>query len=139
METKNLTFGEGVVEVTIIDNIIYMKTLMLYTDEMAMEMTRYLDKIIDLIPSNLIRIWDSSHLPSECFKLTEQCVETIVRWSQGVKERSPDSRVYFIAQEPLIFGISRMYELQTNAETMNVTVLNSIDELPDDIRTKLPI
>ncbi len=43
-----------------------------------------------------------------------------------------------ITHEALIFGISRMYELQSSNEAMDVIVLQSIDELPEEIRTKLP-
>ena len=137
MKKETLKFGEGIVEITLIDNIIYMKTLCLYHDEIAMEMTRYLDKIIDQIPGNPIRVWDSTDLSSEFFKLTNECVKKIVNWSQKIKGKKPGSKAYFIAPEPLIFGISRMYEMQAKDEIMDVIVLNSIDELPKEIRAKI--
>ena len=138
MDTKTLTFGESVVEVTVIDNIIYMKALNLFTNETIKEMTRHLDTIIDSIPANLIRIWDSSQISSERFKVTSQYIKTMTKWAQEVKERRPGSTVYFIAKEPAIYGSSRMYELRTRDEKMDVIVLKSIDELPDDISIKLP-
>ena len=138
MATETLTFGEGIVEVTVIDNVIYMRILDVYTDDMAMEMTRYLDKIMDHIPEKPIRIWDSSKLPAASFKLSSQCVKSISDWSKGVKARKPGSRAYFIAKDPLIFGVARMYEIQSSDEAMDIIVLKSIDELPEEIRSKIP-
>jgi len=138
MVTETLTFGEGIVEVTVIDNVIYMRILHVYTDDMAMEMTHYLDKIIDRIPEKPIRIWDSSELPAGSFKLSGECVKSISDWSKGIKVRKPGSRAYFIAKDPLIFGISRMYEIQASDEAMDIMVLKSIDELPEEIRSKIP-
>jgi len=138
MPTETLRFGEGTVQVTIIDNVIYVRVLHGYNDDMAIEMTRYLDKIIDHIPEKPIRIWDSSKLPAGSFKLSSQCVKFISDWSRGVKARKPGSRAYFIAKEPLIFGVSRMYQMQSSDEAMDVIVLKSIDELPHEIRSKIP-
>ena len=138
MDTKTLTFGESVVEVTVIDNIIYIKALNLFTNETIKEMTRYLDTIIDSIPADLIRIWDSSQISSERFKVTSEFIKSITTWTEEVKERRPGSTVYFIAKEPAIYGSSRMYELRTRDENMDVIVLKDIDDLPSDIRIKLP-
>ena len=68
MATETLRFGERTVQVTVIDKVIYMRILHGYSDDMAIEMTRYLDKIIDHIPGKPIRIWDSSKLPAGSFK-----------------------------------------------------------------------
>jgi len=65
-------------------------------------------------------------------------VKFISDWSKGVKARKPGSRAYFIAKEPLIFGVSRMYQMQSSDEAMDVIVLKSIDELPQEIRSKIP-
>jgi hypothetical protein len=138
MTKETLTFNKGVVEVTIIDNIIYMKPLKLFNDDIAIEMTKYLDKIIDNIPGNLVRIWDSSGLPSGFFLMTREGVGQIVSWSKGIEKKRSHSTDYFIANHPLAFGMSRMYQLQAN-DTMGVSVLRSFDELPDEIKTKLTI
>jgi len=137
MKQETLKIGEAIIEVTFIDNIIYMKTLHMYTDETATEMTKYLDKIIDQIPHKPIRIWDASELPSECFKLTSECVQKIANWSQKIKDTRPGSQAFFIAPEPFIYGISRMYEMQARDKAMDVIVLKSFDELPEGIRIKL--
>lgn len=138
MKRETLKISEAIIEVTIIDNIIYMKTLHMYTDDVAVEMTKYLDKIIDQIPHNPIRVWDASDLPSECFKLTSKCVNKIVNWSDKLKKTRPGSQAFFIASKPSIFGISRMYEMQASNDSMDVMVLKSIDELPQEIKNKLP-
>ncbi|MDH4099285.1 MAG: hypothetical protein OEV28_01765 [Nitrospirota bacterium] len=138
MTSETLKFDKGIIEVTVVDNIIYMKVLHLYTDEMAIEMTRYLDKVFARISGNPVRVWDSSALSAESFKLSSQCVEQISNWSLRIKSQRPGSRVYFIAKESSIYGVSRMYALKAGNENMDVMVLRSIDELPQDIRAKIP-
>ncbi|MCX5900452.1 MAG: hypothetical protein NTX06_06920, partial [Proteobacteria bacterium] len=78
---ETLDFGEGEVEISIVDNIIYLKTLRLYTDAIAREMMRYLEKIIHTTPRSTIRVWDARSLSSDSFKLTGQCVQEAVAWS----------------------------------------------------------
>jgi hypothetical protein len=138
MATETLRFGEGTVEVTVNDNVIFMKTLGLYTDEMAMAMTRYLDRAIAAVPSNPVRIWDSSDLPAGSFRLSSECVKAISHWSRGIKEKRPGSKAYFIARDPLIFGVSRMYQLQAADENMDVIVLKRVEDLPPDLRARIP-
>ena len=70
MRQETLDFGEGSVEVTIIDNIIYMKALRSYTDDIALKMIHYLDAVIDQIPGPTIRIWDSRTIHPNNFHLT---------------------------------------------------------------------
>lgn len=136
---ETLKFGEWVVEVTLIDNIIYIKALNFFNDDIAIAITRYLDKIIEQIPDNPIRVWDSTCLSSGNFKVSIKCIQKIISWSQGIKSNKPGSKAYFIAPEPLIFGMSRMYELQASDETMVVHVIKSINELPIEIKEKIPV
>ena len=137
MKRQTLKFDECVIESILVDNIIYLKTLGIYTDNVAIKMTEYLDDVFSQIPSPPIRIWDSTDLPSECFKLSNECVKNIVGWSNKIKIKKPGSKSFFIAPKPLIFGVSRMYEIQASDARMDVKVLRSIDELPDEIREKI--
>ncbi|OGT31866.1 MAG: hypothetical protein A2W28_03540 [Gammaproteobacteria bacterium RBG_16_51_14] len=139
MKKKTLKFGEGIIEVTVIDNIIYIKALHFFNDDIVTETIRYIDKIIKQIPHNPIRVWDSTCLSSKTFKVTSECIQNVVNWSQGIKSNKPGSKAFFIAPEPLIFGISRMYELQASDEKMDVQVIKNIDELPIEIREKIPV
>ena len=138
MRKETLKFGECVIKVIIIDNIIYLKTLHNYTDKAAIEMTKYLDKVISQISHKPIRVWDSSDLSSECFRLTTECVTIIVEWSQKIKKEKPGSQSFFIAPTPVIYGMSRMYEIQANDHEMEIMVVKSIDDLPHEILSKLP-
>jgi hypothetical protein len=135
---ETLDFNGGKVEVSVIDNVIYMKVVHFYNDDIAMAMTRYLDKVIDEIPNEPIRVWDSGDLSQKSFQLTSECIKAIAKWSDGVKSRRPGSKAYFIAREPLVFGISRMYQMLAGDDKMDVQVLKSIDELPKEIREKIP-
>jgi hypothetical protein len=137
MKKETLTFDECIINVILIENIIYLKTLGMYTDNAAIGMTKYLDNVISQIPGSPIRIWDASDLSSECFQLTTKCVQEIVKWSQKIKSARPGSKAFFIAPTPLIFGVSRMYEIQSSDDTMDVMVLKSFKELPKEIRAKL--
>lgn len=136
---ETLDFGEGEVEISIVDNIIYLKTLRLYTDAIAREMMRYLEKIIHTTPRSTIRVWDARSLSSDSFKLTGQCVQEAVAWSDKIKREKPGSKAYFITTEPLIFGTTRMYTIQADDKDMGFEVIRSIDELPDEIRKKLSL
>ena len=138
MKRQKLKFDECVIDSILVDNIIYLKTLGIYTDNVAIKMTKYLDDIFSQIPSPSIRIWDATDLPSECFKLSNECVKKIVGWSNKIKITNPGSQSFFIAPKPLIFGVSRMYELQAKDDKMDIKVLRSMDELPNEIREKIP-
>ena len=138
MKRQTLKFDDCVIESILVDNIIYLKTSGIYTDNAAIKMTKYLDDVFSQIPSPPIRIWDSTDLPSECFKLSKECVKKIVDWSNKIKIMKPGSQSYFIAPKPLIFGVSRMYELQASDDKMDVKVLRKMDELPKKIREKIP-
>ena len=129
--------GEGVIEVDVIDNIIYVKIFHVNNDEIAMGTIDYVDKIIDRIPGSSIRIWDFSELPSKSFMVTNDCIKRIIAWSEGIKRKRPGSKAYFIAPEPLLFGMARMYQIQASDERMDVIVLRNIDELPTEIREKI--
>jgi hypothetical protein len=138
MKQETLDFGEGSVEITIIDNIIYMKTLRSYTDAIAMKMIHYLDNIIDQIPQATIRIWDSRNIHPNNFILTSGCVRRVAEWSKGVNAKKPGSQVYFITSRSVLFGISRMYQMQASNDKMEVVVLDNPDQLPAEIRKKIP-
>ncbi len=138
MMRKTFDFDVGRAELSVNDNVIYIKTFGLYTDEIALEMTQHLDVVIDNIPEAPIRVWDSCELSSENFKLTKQGIEKIINWAKKIKDEKPGSQAYFIAHEPLIFGISRMYELQVSDEKMDVIVLKRLTDLPQKIQEKLP-
>ena len=137
MQRQTLDFGAGKVELSVVDNIIYLKIFGVYTDEMALEMTRRLDGIIKTVPGTPIRIWDGSQLRAEDFRLSTQVLEQISSWAERIKERKPGSKAYFIAREPFIFGTSRMYELQVGDEQLEVEVLHHFNELPKEIREKI--
>lgn len=72
MKRETLKIGDAIIDVTLIDNIIYMKTSNMFTDEAATEMTKYLGKIIEQIPHKPIRVWDASELPSEGFQVDKR-------------------------------------------------------------------
>ncbi len=139
MKKETLDFGEGSVEITIIDNIIYMKALRSYTDDIALKMIRYLDKIIDQIPQATIRIWDSRTIHPNNFHLTNDCVRRAADWSKSVNARKPGSKIYFLTSRSLLFGISRMHEMQASSDTLEISVLSDPDQLPAEIRMKIPL
>ena len=138
MEKEIMEFGEGVIEFYNRESFVYFKILNLFNDEMAMEMTRFIDKHIMGRPEFSVMVWDLSEIPSKKYKITTQCTKRIVRWSDGIKINKFDTKSYFIAPEPLIFGTARMYEIQATDENRELIVLKSIEELPEHIRCKIP-
>jgi hypothetical protein len=139
MRHEKLDFDEGSVEVTVIDNIIYMKTLRSYTDAIATAMLHYLDPIIEQIPEPTIRIWDSRTIHPNNFHLTSSFVRRAAAWSKGINAKRPGSKVYFLTNRSLVFGISRMYEMQASTKHLEIVVLSDPDQLPVEIRKKIPL
>ena len=138
MKKEIMKFDEGVIEFYNLESFVYFRVLNLFNDKMAMELSRFIDKHIMERSEFSIRVWDLSALPSNKYRITPQCTEWVVRWSEGVKIKKPNTESYFIAPEPLIYGTARMYEIPATDENMKLTVMRSIEELPEHIRCKIP-
>jgi len=114
MPQETLKFGEGVAEITIIDNLIYIRVLHAHNDGLAMGVIEYIDKIIDQIPSNLIRVWDASSLSAKSFNLSNECVRKVIAWSNSlisvrIVSSPPSGRAFpFVALKNLA-AFDRLY------------------------------
>ena len=138
MRQEVLHSNEGSVEITAVDNVIYMRVRGCHTDAMAFQMTQYLDKAMDQLSGPTIRVFDTRGILPDKFRLTSDCVQKIARWSKATSAKRPGSEAYFITEHPLLFGMARMYELQADDDKFHAFVLKSFDELPASIREKLP-
>ena len=139
MEKTTLNFPDALAEVVTVDNIIYIRVSGIYTDAVAMELIRYLEPIIEQIPINPIRVWDASGIPTEGFKLSSECIDSIAQWGRKIKSKKTGSLAYMISPTWISYGMSRMYALKSGLESTGVIVIHNIDELPEEIRRRLPL
>jgi len=138
VKKETVKFDEGIIDIYQMDFFVYFKILNIFNDEMAIEMTRYIDRNIMERPEFSVLVWDLYDVPSESYKITSECTTKIANWSNRIKKKKPGTKSYFIAPELLIYGTARMYELQTGDEAREVVVLKNIEELPKEIRDSIP-
>ena len=136
---KTLEFDNAKLDVSLIDNLIYIHVSGVYRDELALKLIEYLDEVIDRIPDSHIRVWDGRGIPADAYLLSTKCIQQIASWSKGIKAKRPGSVVYMVATSDASYGMTRMYQIISNLEENGVIVLRSIDELPPTIREKLHI
>jgi hypothetical protein len=134
-----LRFGESVVEITTVDEIIHLRVTGAYTDEMALAMLEQMDRLIEAMPGDPVRVWDASGIPADSFLLTSECIDAVARWAVTLKQRRPGSMAYMISPTLVSFGMARMYGMKSELEPEGVRVLRSVDELPAGIRERLPV
>jgi len=139
MKTHRLEVGEAVVEITVVDDIIYAKGLNLIDDATAIALINYIRSILDET-SHTVRVYDASSISSDRFVLSSKLIGELAFRARQMNANAPEcSNIYFIAPEPLIFGLARMLEMQAANESVIYHVVNSIDDLPEVIRSKLPV
>ena len=136
---KTLEFDNAKLNVSLIDNLIYIRVSGVYTDEVALKLIQYLDELIDRIPDSHIRVWDGSGIAKEAYQLSTKCIQQIASWSRGILAKRPGSVVYMVATNDVSYGMTRMYQIISTLEENGVIVLRSIHELPPAIREKLHI
>ena len=137
MKKETINFGDRVVELTIVENVIHIKPMHYFDHELVTALGRRIDEIVEQVPGIPVRVWDSSCLLPGTFKVTQRGIDQMVLWSKRIQTTIPDSAAYFIAPDPLVFGMSRMYEMRAESEYLKVYVVRSIDELPDAIKEKI--
>ena len=136
---ETLRFANAVAEVSMIENLIFVRISGIYSDEVALKLVEYLDELIEGIPDSPIRVWDDSGVSAEGFQLSSQCVDTIAEWARQLKAKKPGSMAYMVGPTAISYGMARMYGLKAGLEEGGVVVLHSLDELPPEIREKLSI
>jgi len=97
-----------------------------------------LENFFDEAGDPTVRIWDSTNSATNQFKLNPKGTDLLKQWSEMKKKEWPGNAAYLIADKPLIYGMSRMYELKVNDNYMPITVVREIDELPEYIRQRIP-
>lgn len=137
MEKELIKFENSEIEVTKVDNIIYLNVVGEYTNMMAFKMTNYLENWMETIPKNPVRIWNAYDIPPELFKLTSDCVRALARWSAQMKLKRPDLMAYLIGPSDISFGMGRMHRAVSNIDENGISVIRSFDDLPDEIKVKL--
>ena len=137
---KNERIELGHVEINVLKNgnLIYLNVYGEFTDNDIMAMTKYLENFFDEIRGPTVRIWDSTNISSDQFKLTPKGTDLFNQWSERMKKKWPGNIAYLIADTPLSFGISRMYELKTSDHDLFIKVLHNFKELPDNIKARIP-
>ncbi|MCW8129127.1 MAG: hypothetical protein KIS92_01975 [Planctomycetota bacterium] len=138
MNTITLDFERARIDIGVIEQIVYIRVFGVYTDDVAHALIARLDKLLEHFPGDPIRITDVRGVPADQFKLTAACIDRISKWGAQVKARYPNSIGYLIGHTALSYGMARMYALKTEVEPKNIVVLSSFEELPLEIRVKLP-
>ena len=136
---KTLEFDNAKLNVSLIDNLIYIRVSGVYSDEVALKLIQYLDELIERIPDSHIRVWDGRGIPKDAYLLSTKCIQQVASWSKGINDKRPGSVVYMVAPNDVSYGMTRMYQTMSNLEENGVIVLRSIEELPPAIREKLHI
>jgi len=137
MEKDTILLSHGSVEVLMNGNIIYMNVHGEYRDEDIPTVISYLDDFFNKINKPTIRIWNSTNITDGGFKLSPAGNATLLKWSRKTIRKWPDNIVYLIASKPVIFGLSRMYEMKSSLAGSAIIVLHNIDELPENIKSKI--
>ena len=108
MTSETLEFGDASVKIAVIDNLIYVHVSGVYSDRVALKLLQHLDGLMDQIPENPIRVWDSSGILAESFQLSSQCVDGIAEWAKQVKVRKPGSMAYMVGSSNISYGMARI-------------------------------
>ena len=137
MKKETLLFGETSAEIKINDNILYIKVVGPYTDEVALDLIRHIGIVAESIQPYIIRVWDGSEIPPESFKLTQPCIDKIAEWSQDLKRKKPGSKAYMIGSTQISFGMARMYQMTSDSAADDIIVLRAFKELPEEIKSKI--
>jgi len=138
MSKTTLKFPDAIIEVTPIENLIYVRITGIYTDEVMLAMLAHIEPLIDALPSAHIRVMDASRVPAGSFRLSTQGTEQAIAWGLKVHARKPGSRSFLIGTTPVSYGMGRMYAMRSDLEAKGVEVLRSLDELPPEVRKLLP-
>ena len=137
MEKEIIDLGHGKVEVFKDGHLIYLNVVGEYTDDDAIRMTEYLEGFFTESCGKTVRVWDSRNISETGFKLTSEGTDRFADWSRDMRKKWPDNVAYMIGDNPLIFGVSRMYELKASDNDASIRVVQRIDELPEKIKERI--
>lgn len=138
MTSEMLEFADATVQVSALENVVYMRVSGLFSDDVALRMTHYLDGLIAKSPVSLIRVWDASGIPAGSFQLTTTCLGQLAQWARRVRTQHPGSLAYMVGSTPVSYGMARAYEAKAGLEETGIIVVHSLSELPPEVRQKLP-
>ena len=71
--------------------------------------------------------------------LTFKGIDLFRNWAETIKQKWPGNVAYFIGDKPLIYGMSRVYEIKTSDERMPIYVVNNFDDLPENIKARISL
>lgn len=137
MKKERIDLGHGKVEVFKDLNLIYLNVFGEYRDDDAMTMTEYLEGFFQEAGGETVRVWDSRNISETGFQLTSEGTDRFAEWSREMRKKWPDNVAYMIGDNPLIFGVSRMYEMKTSDNDASIRCVQSIDELPENIKARI--
>jgi len=126
------------IEITPLDRFFFTRVTGLWTDEVVLKVIEQLNPLIDAIPDSHIRVLDLSGIQPGGFLITAAIVERASSWARQVNERKPGSLSYLVSPTTLSFAMGRMYAMHANLEASGIAIIRSLDDLPPEIRAKLP-
>jgi hypothetical protein len=135
-----LTFPDACVDIHALgDDLIYVRFTGVYTDEVLVKMMEALEPLVLAMPGPHVRVMDASAVPATCFRLSAAGTEKASEWGQQIHAKRPGSTSYLVGTTAVSYGMGRMYAMRSNLESKGVTVLQSLEDLPPEIRAKLPV
>ena len=137
MKRETIKLVNGSVKVLLDGDLIYLDVFGEYTDDDAIVMTKFLENLFIEIGGPTIRVWDGTNMSKNGFKLTSEGTDKFAEWSRRMNKEWPGNIIYFIADKPLKYGVSRMYEMKASDDNVNIKVVHGIDELPDSIKARI--
>ena len=137
MEKEIIDLGHGKIEVVKDGHLIYLNVVGEYTDDDAIRMTEYLERFFTEKGGKTVRVWDSRNISETGFKLTSEGTDRFAEWSREAKKKWPDNVAYMIGDSPLIFGVSRMYEIKASDNDASIRVVHNLNELPENVKSRI--
>lgn len=137
MQKEIIKLEYGRLEVLIDDDLMYLKLFGGYTDKDAVSVSEFLENLFAETGELPVRVWDLTNLSKDSLEIITPGINIFFEWSRGVRMRWPDGIVYLINDKPIKNGGSGMYEPGAFFNDFSITVVKSIDELPDNIKERI--
>ena len=137
MQRETIELEHGSLEMFIDGSFMYLNIFGEYTGKDAISVTKYLENLFDEIGDPAIRVWNTTNLPEDRFELITPNINILFEWSCRRRMERPDDVVYVINDNTIKDGKSGMYEPKAFFNDFSITVVKSIDELPENIKERI--
>lgn len=134
MKRETIDWGHGRAEILKEGSLIYLDVYGVFTDEDVLWMTHYLEGFFDEVGGPTTRVWNTEHISKGGYLVTPGGTDKLAAWAREARMKWPHNTAYLIATNALTYGTCRMYELKSNNRDSTMFVIESFDELPEELR-----